>query len=326
MMTKNIKVFLAGAVGSVSVWWGINVLSEGLTGFFSSQRLQNDPYLATASARQLEFEQQLQRVYPKVRKDAEELRMKARSALSIYVEGNKESRTLFQKNDEVPLPIASVTKLMTALVAVKNYPPTQHIPITQEILDTPGEAGKLQRGDVFSVKDLLYLMLIESSNDAAVALASSLEEEQFVAKMNEEAMRLTLQNTHFINSTGLDEPEGNNKSTARDLAKLSRYLLDTHPQIFDILSQNELPLYTSDGHFHHLMRNTNELLGYYDWPTRILGGKTGTTPAAGQTLVFLVGSPDQRGYIINIILGSEDRFGEMRQLLRWILETYQWEK
>ena len=324
-MTKNLKVFLATAVGSVSIWWGLNALSEGLTNFFAAQHMQNDPHLAAASASQLALEQKLQSIYPRARIGASPLNIGAQAALSLYVTKEGEPRTLFQKNSAAPVPIASLTKLMTALVAIKNYTPNQHIVITQEILATPGEAGQLQEGDIFPVKDLLYLSLMESSNDAATALAEPNGQEWFVHQMNEEATRLNLQDTQFINTTGLDGAEQSNVSTAEDLALLTRYVFSTHPQVFDILSQRELPLRTPEGRFHHLMRNTNELLGYYDWPARILGGKTGTTPRARQALLFVVESPDRSGYVINIILGSEARFSEMRSLLRWILETYEWE-
>ena len=325
MMTRNLKVFLAASVGSVSVWWGINALNEALTDVFFAYEMRTNPAVLAATAAQLELEQQIQEAYPLAQKGGERLEIHAKAALALYAREDGTIKILFQKGGEKPLPIASITKLMAALVAIKNYPPTQHVTITREILETPGEAGQLQEGDVLPVKDLLYLILMESSNDAAVALAALLGEEQFVTKMNEEAGRLALRNTRFINPTGLDEPEGSNESTARDLAQFARYLLNTHPQIFDILSQSELPLYAPDCLLHHLMRNTNELLGYYDWPAKILGGKTGTTPAAGQTLLFVVESPSADGYIINVILGSEARFTEMRQLLHWILETYEWE-
>ena len=326
MITENIKVFLAASVGSIAVWWGINALGEGITNVFFAYEMRTNPAMLAAAAAQLELERELQEAYPLAQKGREPFEIQAKAAFALYAREDNTTKILFQKDGEAPFPIASITKLMTALVVIENSPPAQHVTITKEILETSGEAGQLQEGDVLPVKDLLYLTLLESSNDAVVALATLLGEEQFVAKMNEEAMRLTLQSTRFINPTGLDEPEGSNESTARDLAQFAHYLLNTHPQIFDILSQSELPLYAPEDRFHHLMRNTHELLGDYDWPARILGGKTGITSAAGQTLLFVVESPDRRGYIINVILGSENRFGEMRRLLQWILDSYQWEK
>jgi len=66
------------------------------------------------------------------------------------------------------------------------------------------------------------------------------------------------------------------------------------------------------------------LLGYKEWPGKVFGGKTGWTPQAKQSLLLVVESPDKKGYIVNVILGSDDRFGEMRKLLRWSLDSYKW--
>jgi D-alanyl-D-alanine carboxypeptidase len=103
------------------------------------------------------------------------------------------------------------------------------------------------------------------------------------------------------------------------------HLMEQHPQVFDILSQEELPLYTREGKFHHTIRNTNILLHYSEWPARIFGGKTGSTPLAKESLIMLLESPDYKGYIVNVVLGSQDRFLEMRTLLGWILQSYQWQ-
>lgn len=323
-MSRNFKIFLVSFAASLPIWWGMDVLSANLTEFFFVQELRTNPATMAALATQLNLERKLQDAYPLVTKGSTQLQLPARSILSLYVKENGSTKVLFEKNSEAPLPIASITKLMTALVAIKNYPPEERVTITPTILETPGEAGQLRYGDVLTVKDLLYLALMESSNDAAVALTEPFGSDMFVSLMNKEVKHLSLQNTVFENTTGLDTLGHGNISSARDLAAFARYLFENYPQIFDILSQSELPLTTSSGIFHHKMQNTNELLGYYEWPTRILGGKTGTTEQARETLLLVVESPTRQGYIINIVLGSEDRFTEMRQLLRWILQAYQW--
>ena len=73
------------------------------------------------------------------------------------------------------------------------------------------------------------------------------------------------------------------------------------------------------------MKNTNLLLHYAEWPARILGGKTGSTVLAKEYLILLLESPDHRGYVVNVLVGSEDRFREMQTLLDWILQSYQWQ-
>lgn len=322
MITKNLKLFLIAFVVSIPLWWATHELS---TFFFQRELRANQEFIAALAA-QRELEQKLLDAYPLAKKGTEKIDLRARSVLALYVKENGKTKVLFEKDSKIPLPIASISKLMTALVAVKNYPPEQRITITPEILETSGDAGQLREGDVLTVKDLLYLSLMESSNDAIAALVEQLGEERFVALMNTETVRLNLSDTSFSNPTGLDDPRQNNFSTTSDLAAFTRYLLDNYPQIFDILGQNELPLYTSDGMFHHMIRNTNELLGYPHWPTKTLGGKTGVTIQAQETFLFVVESPDERGYIINVILGSQDRFSEMRQLLQWILQSYQWSR
>ena len=325
-MSKNLKVFLVSFAVSMPIWWGMDLLTEDLEEFFLLHEMRTNPEIIAAFAAQRDLDQRIQDAYPLAKKGNTQLQLPAHSVLALYSKEDGTTKVLFEKDSEIPLPIASITKLMTALVAMKNYPPEERITITPAILETPGEAGQLREGDVLTVRDLLYLALMESSNDAAIALAEPLGLKTFVSLMNKEVARLNLQSTVFENPTGLDTLGHGNLSSTADLAKFVRYLLDNYPQVFDILSQSELALITPDGMFHHTMQNTNELLGYYEWPTKTLGGKTGTTRQAQETFLFVVESPTRQGYIINVILGSEDRFEEMRQLLRWILKSYQWSR
>lgn len=325
MTARNLKVFFMSVAGSVSVWWGMNMLSEALERAFFAYELKTGAWFLAAGATQLELEQKLEHVYPLRKKQVKSLDLQAAAALALYIREDGEAKVLYEKNSEAQLPIASITKLMTALVVLTHYEPDRLISITPEILKTFGEAGQLKEGDVLQVKDLLYLALMESSNRAAVALATPMGVSAFVDLMNQEAAKLNLTHTSFVNPTGLDEPLRQNVSTARELALFARILFERYPHLFDILTQNQLPLHTPDGAFHHTMRNTNELLGLNDWPSKMLGGKTGSTTLARQTLVLLVESPDGKGYIINVLLGSENRFQEMRQLLHWTLDAYSWE-
>ena len=325
MISKNLKVFLISFCLSLPFWWGTNTLEDVLTRFFFLQELQTNPEWQAAYAAQIKIEAMLQGAYPLSTKQAQSLSVDAHAVLSTLVKEDGSTKILFEKNGQAPLPIASLTKLMTGLVALKNYSPEQDVFITEQAVGELGETGMLKAGDVFPVKDLLHLALMESSNDAAAALAQPVGRTEFVAAMNHEASALGLGNTSFVNPTGLDSiaPRGN-YSTATELTQLSVYLSREYPQVFDILSQQRLNLYTADGRFHHAMTNTNVLLDWRDWPAKILGGKTGLTPQAKQCLLLVLESPDKKGYIINVILGSDDRFGEMEKLLRWTLNSYQW--
>lgn len=328
MSKQNLRMFFGALLFSLIFLLGIMEISKELTQLFLAHEFRTNPDMIAGVAAQRDLEQQLQvRQYPPIKKEVARPSISAKAALSTLVKSNGTLRTLYQKEEGTPVLIASLTKLMTSLVALKHYTPSQEITITPDIIQEQGEAGHLREGEIFSVRDLLHIALMESSNDAAAALAEPLGKAVFIEQMQKEAENLEMRETIFTNLTGLDpaENEQGNYSTAEDLTKLALHLLKKYPQVFDILEQQELDLYTREGVFHHTMRNTNPLLHYAEWPTKILGGKTGSTPQAKESLLLLLESPDRKGYIINIILGSDDRFTATRTLLRWILESYQWQ-
>ncbi len=327
MSKKDLRMFFDALLFSLIFVLGTMEVSKELSELFLARELRTNPEILASFAAQRNLELQLAKQYPLVKKGVVEPSISAKTALSTLVRPDGTLRTLYKKEEGMPVLIASLTKLMTSLVALKNYTPVQEIAITADIIQEEGEAGHLRQGDIFSVKDLLYLALMESSNDAAAALTRPLGKAEFIELMRQEAENLEMKETTFANPTGLDPVEGEqgNYSSAEDLTKLALHLLEQYPQVFDILEQQELDLYTREGIFHHTMLNTNPLLHYTEWPTKILGGKTGSTPQAKESLLLLLESPDHQGYIINIILGSDDRFQETRTLLRWILESYQWQ-
>ncbi|MDP2735339.1 MAG: serine hydrolase [bacterium] len=323
-MNRNIAIFLGGFLLSLPFWWGTNALSERLEEFFFFSELAQNPQLFTAQAA---LEQQLDSVLPLQKRNAP-LELGAASGLSVFVnQGTGESKVLFEKNSELRLPIASLTKLMGALVVARHYPLEETITISREAVAEEEDFGQLKEGDRILVKDLLYPMLMESSNDASAAFALKTGMADFLEAMNREASLLGLADTRFYNHAGLDpdNPQGAvNYSSARDLFLLTQYLKTFHPSVFDILGRQSLPLYTADGVFHHEMVNTNQLLSSNGWPTRVLGGKTGWTPEAKGTLVLVLESPKGKGYIVNVILGSDNRFHSMEQLVDWVFRSYAW--
>jgi len=108
--------------------------------------------------------------------------------------------------------------MMTAVIVLENYSLEDQIAISKKAIDTFGIAGEFKEGEIFSVKDLLYILLVESSNDAAEALAEKIGRENFVSLMNQKAQKLGMENTVFLNPSGLDfDPKEENQSTARDL-------------------------------------------------------------------------------------------------------------
>ena len=327
-MTKNTRFFLASLLLSLPLWWGANISAGELTEIFLWRELTTNPEILAAQVSQIELEKQLVAARPTLRKDVQEPTVQARAAFSLFYSHDGNGKVLFQQSSQSPYAIASITKLMTVLVALENYPLYSKVPITSNVLNGEGDIANFQGGEVFLMQDLLYSMLIESSNDAALALAEIMGEELFVQAMNQWATELQLENTFFANPNGLDlenpEKKPSNYSSAKDIAQLAIFLLNNHPEIFDILSQQEFTLHEADNTFHHIMTNTNILLSHPDLEAKTVGGKTGWTPLAQGSLVHVLRSPREKGYIITVVLGSEDRFGETKSLINWVHQAYIW--
>ena len=231
------------------------------------------------------------------------------SAISTKIVNN-EIKILFEKNKDKKLPIASLTKLMTALIVLEKYDLSQKFVINKRAMAEIGEQGNLKEGETLSIKNLLYIMLIESSNRAAYALSEVMGNDRFVEEMNNKAKLIDLSNTYFIDSTGLDP---NSYSTAKDLVILSRYLFEKYPIFREIMELKSFSLYIN-GEFHHKLINTNQLLG----ENRVIGGKTGFTDEAGGCFITIQANNKSEDYFINVILGAEDRFLEMRKLINLV--------
>ncbi len=171
--------------------------------------------------------------------------------------------------------IASTTKIMTAVIVLETMDPDQTIMIPNEAVGIEGSSMYLQEGETLTISDLLYGMMLQSGNDAAVALAigCSGSVTDFVSEMNEKAQALSLNNTHFENPNGLDGKE--HYSTAYDLGVLTAYALKL-PGFRDIVSCKEIRI------GNRFLRNHNRLLRM---DQEIIGVKTGYTKAAGRILV-----------------------------------------
>ncbi|MBI2622981.1 MAG: D-alanyl-D-alanine carboxypeptidase family protein [Candidatus Liptonbacteria bacterium] len=287
---------------------------------------------------------------PRLRGIPEGLDLTAAAALAVYVPrgfrpggvsdpGGGTPHVLVQKDSERPHPIASVTKLLTAVVAEKLFPPGKRIPVSaaaaQEAVNPRtygvGAGAKegqsvLQSGDALSIEDMLALLLIESSNPAARALADAYGYEQFIGLMRGEAARLELSTLVVANPTGLDPKNGEslNAASARDLAVLLREVLDNHPALRTLLGTPEAQVRSTGGAVYRA-RTTNNLLLSSAWPEGVLGGKTGETPRASQALVFAAQSPSGDGYVLGVLLESADRFTDAEKVLRWLRDSYEWE-
>jgi len=306
-MSKNIKLFLIIILVSFPFWWGMNVFEKGLEDFFYAKNIEKNPPSL--------FIAQITQDYDLKNRDYENLEIEAESAISVEINSQGKEKVLFKKNAREPMPIASLTKLMTAIVAWEFYDPELRVQISKEAIEQEEDNGELKIGEILTVKDLLYIMLIESSNDAAYALAQVIGVEGFQDLMNLKAKDMDLKNTYFFNSTGLDPNSENSKeinySSAEDLVKLGKYLLKK-PSILEILNKKEYPLYLKNGVLHHILSNTNELLGEIP---EIIGGKTGFTERAGGCLIEILKGRRAGTYLINVILNSPARFEDMKKLI-----------
>ena len=304
--SKGFKFFLIALVISLPFWWGANIFQENLENYFYAQISQ--PF------------QEIVKIKIPERTERPKLELEAKSAISALVNSQGNENIIFQNNSVEKLPIASLTKLMTANIVLENYDLSKEIKISKESVGQEENFGKLQANKIFSVEYLLYPLLMESSNDAAFSLANDYEgitEDEFVELMNLKAEELNLKNTHFINPTGLDPKEQTrigNYSTTEDLVKFIAKDLLKKPLIWKILATPEYNLYGPE------LINTNELLK--ETPD-ILGGKTGWTDKAGGCMALVLKSQKGNGYFINVILGASSpqaRFKEMKKLINWLDE------
>ena len=224
---------------------------------------------------------------------------------------------LYEKNSDLPLLPASTTKIMTALVAMEYFPKNEILKIDN--LSVEGQKMRLVKGEQISLDSLLYGLLIYSANDAAEALAQNHEggRAAFIEAMNAKAKALHLDNTHFANPTGLDEP--GHVSTARDMVRLSAIAM-SKPDFAEIVSIKEKTVKSTDEKISHHLVSTNLLLGKLDG---MKGVKTGWTEAARENLVGYVERDNHK--ILSAVLGSQDRFGETRELIDWVFANYKWE-
>ncbi len=255
----------------------------------------------------------------------EKLDISAEAAFSAELteEGIK---PLYSKNSSKKLPIASLTKLMTSLVVFDlkgSYQLSDEITVSRKAVERDGKSN-LKEGDILNVDNLSHMALMESSNDAAYALTSPLGKSAFVDMMNLYAKEIGLKNTEFSNPTGLDpdNPGGPlNVSTGEDLALLASYILKEHPEIFSITKKESFEVLKRGGLVHHFIpENTNELLK--ELP-EIAGGKTGWTPKAKGCLLVVI--EDKRRLFINVVLGSQDRFSDMREIIKNVNRIDVWE-
>lgn len=223
---------------------------------------------------------------------------------------------LFEKNTRDAYPTASLTKLMTALVASEAIAPDAELTVTDEALATYGNSGGLVRGETFRAADLLAGLILPSSNDAATVYQLSLPD--FMERLNRRARDLGMQRTWFEDASGLS---GNNVTSAADLVALLRYLSDRHPDVLALSRKPSVIQQSVNKKKQHVWSNIN-------WPAgdaRYLGGKAGFTDDSLQTMAGIwqvrVSEYGGRKFAV-VLLGSRNRIRDVRAIIGYLEQDF----
>ncbi len=239
------------------------------------------------------------------------------SARSVFIIDIPSKTIILSKNPDLSLLPASTTKIMTALVALEEFELNETLLVKEEL--EIGQVVGLKKGQQFKFEDLLYGLLVGSGNDAAFIIAQNYPQgiTAFIEKMNQKANELCLQETNFINVTGVEAYS--HKTTSHDLAILTAEALK-NSTFRKVVSTKEIKIADLSGKKEYLLKNTNKLVGEV---LGVKGVKTGWTEHADECLVTYV--EREQGQILLVLLGSQDRFGETKKLINWVYQNFDWQ-
>jgi len=239
------------------------------------------------------------------------------AATAIIATHSTTGQVLYSKNPDSVRPIASLTKLMVAIVVRENLHLYDSFEVSEAVLSAEGKKIGLQPGTSIMVRDALYALLLESGNDAAIALEEHYNERfprfdtsSLVYDMNQRARSFGLRTTHFVDATGISP---DNISTVYEITKLLKYASED-PILHRIMGTAEYRYLDSE------WETTNALL--HNEPG-IIGGKTGYTEAAGQS-ISLHGTVNNNEVLMVILDARTDRILEGARLWQWIQQAYKW--
>lgn len=249
-------------------------------------------------------------------------------AKSAYVFDTKDQRVLYEKNAEKAFPLASITKLMTALLAYELVSDDALVTLSDTALSQEN-SGDLRVGETFKIKELTDFTLVASYNGAAYALAERVGQElggenstaSFVAGMNIKAKELNLKSLEFLNPTGLDvsETKAGATGSAKDVSLLMEYIIENFPEILEPTIFDNSEVRNTNGQLHRA-KNTNNLVGRIP---NLIGSKTGFTDLAGGNLTIAMNIGLDRVIIITVLGSSPtDRFSDMAKLVNLVQTAY----
>lgn len=247
--------------------------------------------------------------------EAEQLKIGAGGAVIMDADT---TRVLSAYNAHVRLPMASTTKIMTALVALENSSLDDIVTVPKEAYGTEGSSMYLNLGEKIRMEDLLYGLMLSSGNDAAVTIAIHLggSVEGFARMMNDKAAQLGCTNTHFITPNGLHDPE--HYTTAYDLALIASAAMQD-PDFRTIVGSKYWK--TTSGDVVRTLKNKNKILWQYEGGNGI---KTGFTKNSGRCLAF---SAERDGHtVVGIVLNCPDMWNASTSLLDYAFKNFAWKK
>ncbi|AIM15490.1 D-alanyl-D-alanine carboxypeptidase [Bacillus sp. X1(2014)] len=227
------------------------------------------------------------------------------SAVSAILMEQVSGRVLFEKDAHTKRRIASITKIMTAILAIESGKMQQYVTVSENAVRTEGSSVYLKPGEKIKLEDLVYGLMLRSGNDAAVAIAEYVggSIDGFVYLMNQKAQEIGMHNTHFANPHGLDDHE-DHYSTAYDMAILTRYAMQN--KTYQKISGTKVHRAPNpDEEWDRVWKNKNRLLSKYKYAT---GGKTGFTKRAKRTLVSTAGKGDMS--LIAVTLNASDDWND----------------
>jgi len=239
------------------------------------------------------------------------------TAQSAVLMDAQTGRVLYEKNPDKKLPMASTTKIMTAILAIENGDLNSTVTVSDNASGTEGSSIWLGVGEKMKLSDMLYGLMLSSGNDAAVAIAEHIagSVDKFVEMMNEKAKAIGAKNTHFVNPNGL--PAKEHYTTAYDLALISCYAMKN--ETFRSIVGTETKEVTWEGHeYNRFLRNKNKILWQYEGGN---GVKTGYTKEAGRCLS---GAANKDGMqLVATVLNAPNMFPDCMNILDYGFEHYQ---
>ncbi|MDI6717746.1 MAG: serine hydrolase [Patescibacteria group bacterium] len=216
------------------------------------------------------------------------------------------SDKLFEINNFNHWPIASITKLMTALIASENMDLKKSVILNERMIPENGATEKIKTGESFTGNDLIKIMLTVSSNNAAEALAQSFGREKFLELMNAKAGELNMNETRFYDPSGLSIK---NQSVSDDIFYLIKYVYNSRPELLKITRTPRVTALELNSRKKRILTNINQFAGRADF----IGGKTGFLEEAQGNLVSVFNIKNNP--LVIVVLGSQDRFADTKKLL-----------